>query len=152
MVLGVLALVKWGVRGVDAVVGGDSTTALSWVEKEKVSGKAAMNAALVLVSLCIKFGIGYGGPLEQTSGVDDSAEDWLLGAEKVGELGSFVRLSVTEGTMRKYRYGGIDWCEYVSSQRRSDYYMKSANRESKVVEGVSLELWYGVVWKQKCYR
>jgi hypothetical protein len=42
---------------VDVVVRGDSTTALSWVEKEKVSGKAAMNAALVLVSLCIKFGI-----------------------------------------------------------------------------------------------
>jgi hypothetical protein len=57
MVLGVLTLVKLGVRGVDVVVRGDSTTALSWVEKEKVSGKAAMNAALVLVSLCIKFGI-----------------------------------------------------------------------------------------------
>ena len=51
MVLGVLTLVKLGVRGVDVVVRGDSTTALSWVEKEKVSGKAAMNAALVLVSL-----------------------------------------------------------------------------------------------------
>jgi hypothetical protein len=56
-VLGVLALIKLGVRGVDVVVRGDSTTALSWVQKEKVSGKAAMNAALVLVSLCIKFGI-----------------------------------------------------------------------------------------------
>jgi hypothetical protein len=39
------------------VRGDNSTTALSWVQKEKVSGKAAMNAALVLVSLCIKFGI-----------------------------------------------------------------------------------------------
>jgi hypothetical protein len=57
MVLGVLALIKLGVRGVDIVVRGDSTTALSWVDKQKVSGKAAMNAALVLVSLCIKFGI-----------------------------------------------------------------------------------------------
>jgi hypothetical protein len=57
MVLGVLALIKLGIRGVDVVVRGDSTTALSWVQKEKVSGKAAMNAALVLVSLCIKFGI-----------------------------------------------------------------------------------------------
>jgi hypothetical protein len=57
MVLGVVALIKLGVRGVDVIVRGDSTTALSWVQKEKVSGKAAMNAALVLVSVCIKFGI-----------------------------------------------------------------------------------------------
>jgi hypothetical protein len=57
MVLGVLALVKIGVRGVDVVVRGDSTSALSWMDRQKVSGKAAMNAALVLVSLCIKFGI-----------------------------------------------------------------------------------------------
>jgi hypothetical protein len=57
MVLGVLALVKLGVRGVDVVVRGDSTSALSWMEKQKVSGSAAMNAALVLVSICIKFGI-----------------------------------------------------------------------------------------------
>jgi hypothetical protein len=57
MVLGVLVLVRLGAREVDIVVRGDSTSALSWVEKEKVSGKAAMNAALVLVSLCIRFGI-----------------------------------------------------------------------------------------------
>jgi hypothetical protein len=57
MVLGVLALIKLGIRGVDVVVRGDSMTALSGVQKEKVSDKAAMNAALVLVSLCIKFGI-----------------------------------------------------------------------------------------------
>jgi hypothetical protein len=57
MVLGVLALIKLGIRDVDVVVRGDSTSALSWVEKEKVSGKAAMNAALVLVSLCIRFGL-----------------------------------------------------------------------------------------------
>jgi hypothetical protein len=57
MVLGVLALVKLGVRGVDVVVRGDSTSALSWLDRQKVSGSAAMNAALVLVSICIKFGI-----------------------------------------------------------------------------------------------
>ncbi len=57
MVLGVLVLVRLGVRQVDVVIRGDSTSALSWMEKEKVSGKAAMNAALVLVSLCIRFGI-----------------------------------------------------------------------------------------------
>jgi hypothetical protein len=57
MVLGVLALVKLGVRGVDVVVRGDSTSALSWMDRQKVSGAAAMNAALVLVSICIKFGI-----------------------------------------------------------------------------------------------
>jgi hypothetical protein len=57
MVLGVLALVKLGVRGVDVVVRGDSTSSLSWVDRQKVSGRDAMNAALVLVSICIKFGI-----------------------------------------------------------------------------------------------
>jgi hypothetical protein len=51
MTLVIRTLVKLRVRGVDVVVRGDSTTDLSWVEKGKVSGKAAMNAALVLVSL-----------------------------------------------------------------------------------------------------
>jgi hypothetical protein len=57
MVLGVLVLIKLGVREVDVVVRGDSTSALSWMEKEKVLGKAAMTAAVVFVSLCIRFGI-----------------------------------------------------------------------------------------------
>jgi hypothetical protein len=57
MVLGVLVLIRLGAREVDVVIRGDSTSALSWMEKEKVSGKAAMNAALVLVSLCVRFGI-----------------------------------------------------------------------------------------------
>jgi hypothetical protein len=34
--------------------------------------------------------------------------------------------------MRKYKYGWGDWCKYVSSQGRSDYYMRSASHESKV--------------------
>jgi hypothetical protein len=57
MVLGVLVLVRLGVRRVDVVIRGDSKSALSWMDKGKVSGKAAMNAALVLVSMCIRFGI-----------------------------------------------------------------------------------------------
>jgi hypothetical protein len=76
MVLGVLALIKLGVRGVDVVVRGDSTTALSWMDKQKVSGEAAMNAALVLVSLCIKFGIEI-NYLEFLKGVENHKADRL---------------------------------------------------------------------------
>jgi hypothetical protein len=34
--------------------------------------------------------------------------------------------------MRKYRYGWTDWREYVDSQGRIDYYMRTASRISKV--------------------
>jgi hypothetical protein len=57
MVLGILALVKIGARNVDVIVKGDSTSSLSWIQKQKVSGQAAMNAALVLGSLCVRFGL-----------------------------------------------------------------------------------------------
>jgi hypothetical protein len=76
MVLGVLALVKLGVRGSDVVIRGDSTSALSWMDKQKVSGKKAMNAALVLVSLCVQFGIEINYTVF-LSGVDNFQTDRL---------------------------------------------------------------------------
>jgi hypothetical protein len=56
-VLGVLALVKIGVRDVDVLIRGDSTTALVWATQGKVKGPAAINAAVVVTALCIRFGI-----------------------------------------------------------------------------------------------
>jgi hypothetical protein len=76
MVLGVLVLVRLGARQVDVVIRGDSTSALSWMDKGKVSGKAAMNAALVLVSLCVRFGIEI-NYTEFLKGVDNHQADRL---------------------------------------------------------------------------
>jgi hypothetical protein len=61
----------------------------------------------------------------------------VIGADKAEALGAFVRQSVTNSTMTKYRYGWRDWCEYVNLQGRSDYYMKSASRHSKVRQVVN---------------
>jgi hypothetical protein len=56
-VLGILALVKMGVRDVDVLIRGDSTTALTWVTEGRIKGKHAVNAAVVVTALCIRFGI-----------------------------------------------------------------------------------------------
>jgi hypothetical protein len=56
-VLGVLALVKIGVRDVDVLIRGDSTTALVWATQGRVKGPEAINAAVVVTALCIRFGI-----------------------------------------------------------------------------------------------
>jgi hypothetical protein len=56
-VLGILALVKMGVRDVDVLIRGDSTTALTWVTEGRIKGIHAVNAAVVVTALCIRFGI-----------------------------------------------------------------------------------------------
>jgi hypothetical protein len=56
-VLGILALVKMGVRNVDVLIRGDSTTALSWVTEGRIKGPEAINAAVVVTALYIRFGI-----------------------------------------------------------------------------------------------
>ena len=56
-VYGVLALVKLGVRDVDVMVRGDSISALSWMSQGTIKGQAAINAAVVLTAICVKFGI-----------------------------------------------------------------------------------------------
>ena len=57
MVLGVLALVKAGIRDVDVLIRGDSTAALAWITEGTMSGPSAINAAVVVTALCIRFGI-----------------------------------------------------------------------------------------------
>ena len=56
-VLGILALVKVGVRDVDVLIRGDSTTALVWVTEGRIKGQHAINAAVVVTALYIRFGI-----------------------------------------------------------------------------------------------
>jgi hypothetical protein len=120
MVLGVLALIKLGFRGVDIVVRGDSTTALSWMEKQKVSGGPAMNAALVLDRSFV-YGIeslgclntsGNGSRLSASDGtsvtlggdiIPDNMLDrsFVYGVESLGCLntsGNGSRLSASDGT------------------------------------------------------
>jgi hypothetical protein len=55
--LGILALVKIGVRDVDVLIRGDSTTALAWVTEGRIKDPEAINAAVVVTALCIRFGI-----------------------------------------------------------------------------------------------
>jgi len=45
VILGVLILVRLGVRQVDVVIKGDSKSALSWMDKGKVSGKAEFTSS-----------------------------------------------------------------------------------------------------------
>jgi hypothetical protein len=82
-VLGILALVKMGVRDVDVVIRGDSTTALTWVTEGRIKGKNAVNAAVVVTALCIRFGIR---PRYQTflAGLKNHKADLLSRIEEKG--------------------------------------------------------------------
>jgi hypothetical protein len=57
MVVGVLALIRSGVRNADVLIRGDSTTALAWMTEGRISGPSAINAAVVVTALCIRYGI-----------------------------------------------------------------------------------------------
>ena len=57
MVMGILALIKLGVRDADMTIRGDSTTALTWMTEGQIKGKSAINAAVVVTALCIHYGI-----------------------------------------------------------------------------------------------
>lgn len=56
-ILGILALVKMGVRDVDVLIRDDSTTALVGVTEGRISGQHAISAAVVVTALYIRFGI-----------------------------------------------------------------------------------------------
>ena len=82
-VLGILALVKIGVRDVDILVRGDSTTALTWVTEGRIKGPEAINAAVVVTALYIRFGIRprYSNFL---AGLDNHKADLLSRVEEKG--------------------------------------------------------------------
>ena len=92
MVLGILALVKMGVRDVDVLIRGDSTTALSWVTEGRIKGPHAVNAAVVVTSLYIRFGIRprYSVFL---AGLDNHKADLL---SRIEEKGITVEQAMTE--------------------------------------------------------
>jgi hypothetical protein len=56
-VVGILALIRLGARGEGVALRGDSKTALKWGREEKVKGAEAINAAIVMSTICVKFGI-----------------------------------------------------------------------------------------------
>jgi hypothetical protein len=56
-VLGILALVKMGVRDVDVLIRGDSTMALVWVTEGCIKCQHTINAAVVVTALYICFDI-----------------------------------------------------------------------------------------------
>jgi hypothetical protein len=56
-VVGVIALIKIGIRGEGVRLRGDSKTALKWGREEKVKGAEALNAAIVMAAICVRCGI-----------------------------------------------------------------------------------------------
>jgi hypothetical protein len=56
-VIGIIALARLGIKGEGVKQRGDSKTALKWGREEKVSGAEAINAAIVMSTVCVKFGI-----------------------------------------------------------------------------------------------
>ena len=55
--LGVIGLVKLGVRNVDIELRGDSVTALSWAKSNVPKGQRSMNAATIFTILCVALSV-----------------------------------------------------------------------------------------------
>ena len=51
--LGMIGLVKLGIKGVDVTMRGDSVSALTWVTTERYRGSNVSNASMVFTMLCI---------------------------------------------------------------------------------------------------
>ena len=56
-IVGILGLVRLGVRGVDIEIRGDSMSALTWAQKERTRGSQVTNAAMVYTFVCVSYGI-----------------------------------------------------------------------------------------------
>jgi hypothetical protein len=56
-VIGIIALARLGIKGEGVKLRGDSKTALKWGREEKVSGAEAINTAIVISTVCVKFGV-----------------------------------------------------------------------------------------------
>ena len=56
-IVGILGLVRLGVRGVDIEIRGDSMSALTWAQKERTRGSQVTNAAMVYTLVCVSYGI-----------------------------------------------------------------------------------------------
>ena len=95
-VVGMIALVKLGGRDAGVKLRGDSKTALKWGREEKVSGVDALNAAIVMSTLCIQFGLEINDS-EFLKGVDNWKTDDLSRAiEKEREVAE-IMLSIGFG-------------------------------------------------------
>ena len=57
VILGIIGLVKLGVRDVDILVRGDSISALTWVETERYRGSLVTNSSWVFTTLSIAYNI-----------------------------------------------------------------------------------------------
>jgi ribonuclease HI len=57
VILGLVALAKIGVRGVDVELRGDSITALTWAETGRPRGSLVTNASMVFTLLCVALGL-----------------------------------------------------------------------------------------------
>jgi hypothetical protein len=75
-VVGVIALIKLGIRGEGVKLRGDSKTALKWGREEKVKGVEALNTAIVMAAVCVRCGIEINDS-EFKSGEDNWKADAL---------------------------------------------------------------------------
>ena len=82
-IVAIIALVKLGGRQAGVKLRGDSMTALKWGREEKVSGVAALNAAIVMSTLCLQFGLEINNS-ELQSGEDNWKTDDLSRAIQKG--------------------------------------------------------------------
>jgi hypothetical protein len=98
VILGLITLVKLGVRDVDLELRGDSTSALSWAESVKFTGKNSSNAAMVFTLTCIAFGFNVRNAIHKL-GKENWRADLL---SRLGEKG----ISIEEG-MRSIGLGGV---------------------------------------------
>ena len=90
-VVGIIALIKMGGRQAGVKLRGDSMTALKWGREEKVTGVAALNAAIVMSTLSVQFGLEINDSEFQSGEENWKTDDLSRAMEKGREVADIMR-------------------------------------------------------------
>ena len=107
--LGLIGLVKLGLRGVDVAMRGDSVSALTWVSTERYRGSNVSNASMVFTTLCITGELVVKESMH-ISGSDNSKCDALSRLWESGKTVSEVMRSIGLENSREVDLQG---CQHV---------------------------------------
>ena len=109
VILGIIGLVKLGVRDVDILVRGDSISALTWVETERYRGSLVTNSSWVFTTLSIAYNIS----VKETMHIPRTGNSRCDQLSRLGVSGETVSSSICNFGLGSPRILDLANCKYV---------------------------------------
>ena len=108
-ILGLIGLIKLGIKGLNVEMRGDSISALTWAQTERCRGEIVTNASFVFTMLCIAYDLD----VKVTTHISGADNHWCDVLSRLAETGDSIR----DGMVRIGR-GSVDileleGCQYV---------------------------------------